>query len=276
MYNLASKILSLFLDPLALAILLLVCAFLVRKRQPTVFKITFAVSVGFLLLAGCPTVENWLTATLERQYPDVGVESCPPAQAIVVLGGAIHMPSMVHHASGITDSSDRLLMALRLYHAGKAPLVVLSGGNNPLSFEKLPEQSEAEIMRGLLVEWGIPVAAIEVEGGSINTRENALFSHRVLAGRGIRRIIIVTSAIHMPRAAASYRKVGFDVVTAPARGGEARYFAGCPGQTHSSTQVKQYTSGWACGSIVFVGGRSVALDEAELMPDRLSMACSRD
>jgi uncharacterized SAM-binding protein YcdF (DUF218 family) len=169
----------------------------------------------FLLLAGCPTVENWLTATLERQFPDIGSGSCPPAQVIVVLGGAIQMPSTVHHASGITNPSDRLLMALRLYHAGKAPLVILSEGNNPLSFERVSEQSEAEIMRRVLVEWGIPDAAIEVEGGSINTRENAVFRHRLLTGRGISRIILVTSAIHMPRAAAPYRKAGFDVVAAP-------------------------------------------------------------
>ena len=216
MYNLASKILSLFLDPLALAIILLVCAFLVRKRRPKVFQIAYVVTVMFLAVAACPTVEVWLTASLEGQYPDRGVDSYPSAQAIVVLGGAIRMPSTVHHGSAIIGSSDRLLMALRLYHAGKAPLVVLSGGNNPLSFENVPEQSESEIMRRLLVEWGIPDAAIEVEGSSINTHENAVFSHRLLAGRGIGRIILVTSAMHMPRAAAAYRKAGFDVVAAPA------------------------------------------------------------
>jgi len=216
MYNLASKILSLFLDPLALAIILLVCAFLVRKRRPKVFRITFVVMVMFLAVAACPTMEVWLTASLERQYPDRDVDSYPSAQAIVVLGGTIHMPSGVHHASAIIDSSDRLLMALRLYHAGKAPRVVLSGGNNPVFTEKVPEQSEAEVMRSLLEEWGIPDSAIQVEGGSINTHENALFSYRLLAGHGVRRIILVTSAMHMPRAAAAFRRAAFDVVAAPA------------------------------------------------------------
>ena len=216
MYNLAGKSLSLFLDPLALAIILLVSAFLVKKRRPNVFQITYVLTVMFLAVAACPTVEVWLTASLERQYPDRAIDSYPSAQAIVVLGGSIRMPSSAHHVSAIIDSSDRLLMALRLYHAGKAPLVVLSGGNNPLYFKKLPEQSEAEIMRRLLVEWGVPDTAIEVEGGSINTYENAVFSHRLLAGQGIRQIILVTSAIHMPRAAAAYREAGFDLVPAPA------------------------------------------------------------
>src|SRR5450755_4455759 len=99
MYNLASKILPLLLDPLVLAIVLLACSFLVRKRRPKVFHITFAVAVIQLLVAGCPTVESWLTGSLERQYPDAGADYYPSAQAIVVLGGTIHMPSMVHHAS---------------------------------------------------------------------------------------------------------------------------------------------------------------------------------
>ena len=53
----------------------------------------------------------------------------------------------------------------------------------------------------LLVEWGIPDSAIQVEGGSINTYENALFSHRLLAAHAIRRIFLVTSAMHLPQSA---------------------------------------------------------------------------
>ena len=126
------------------------------------------------------------------------------------------MPSGVHHSSAIINPSDRLLLALRLYRAGKAPLVVLSGGDNPLFSGGAPQQSETEVMRQLLMEWGIPDGAIQVEAGSINTRESALFSHRLLADRGVARIILVTSAIHMARATAVFRKAGFDVVAAPA------------------------------------------------------------
>ena len=107
MYNLASKTLPLFFDPFVLAIVLLVCSFLVRKQRPKVFQITYVVSVLFLLIAGCPTVEGWLTGSLEGQYPDAGADSYLSAQATVVLGGTIHMPSMVHHASGIKDGSWR-------------------------------------------------------------------------------------------------------------------------------------------------------------------------
>lgn len=259
MYNIASKILPLFLDPLAVLIVLLVSAFLIRKQRPKLFEVTFVVTVILLAIAACPAVEGWLTRSLESQYPDTGAESYPAAQAIVVLGGTIHIPSGIHHSSGIIGTSDRLLMALRLYHAGKAPLVIVSGGNNPLGGE-VPEQPEAQTMRLLLEEWGVPDAAIEVESGSINTRENAVYSHRLLAARSIGRIILVTSAFHMPRAAAAFRKVGFEVTAAPAdfRTGwresnsildwipEAGALAGSSGAMHEWLGVLTYRiRGWA-------------------------------
>jgi uncharacterized SAM-binding protein YcdF (DUF218 family) len=71
-------------------------------------------------------------------------------------------------------------------------------------------------MARLLEEWNTPSTAIQIEGGSINTHENATMSYRMLAPRGIRRILLVTSAMHMPRAAGAFRKAGFEVIAVPA------------------------------------------------------------
>lgn len=71
-------------------------------------------------------------------------------------------------------------------------------------------------MGQLLEEWDIPSAAIQIESGSINTHENAIRSYQILAPRGIRRILLVTSALHMPRAAGTFRKAGFEIIAVPA------------------------------------------------------------
>jgi uncharacterized SAM-binding protein YcdF (DUF218 family) len=215
MFNLASKVLFLFIDPPALILILLVWAWICRKRRPRVFLSTYASAILLLYLLACPATSAWLVGTLENQYRDNGVVDVPAAQAIVVLGGSLNMPSEAHRLVGITNSSDRILAALRLYRAGKAPLVVLSGGDSPL-LPKARNLHEADEMREILEEWGVPETAILVEGGSINTQENALFTRKLLEPRGIGRVILVTSAIHMPRAAATFRKVGFDVVPSPA------------------------------------------------------------
>jgi uncharacterized SAM-binding protein YcdF (DUF218 family) len=215
MFNLVSKVLFLFIDPPALILVLLIVAWMTRKRRPRLFQGIMTVAILLLYLLACPKTSQWLVSTLEGQYRDSGVVGVPGAQAIVVLGGSLKMPNGSHPLVGITNSSDRMLEALRLYRAGKAPIVVLSGGDNPL-LAKDRNLHEADEMRAILNEWGVPDSAILVENGSINTRENALFTYRLLEPRSIQRVILVTSAIHMPRAASTFRRAGFEVVPVPA------------------------------------------------------------
>jgi uncharacterized SAM-binding protein YcdF (DUF218 family) len=213
MFNLASKLLGPLCDPLILAILLAGCGLLTWKRRRLALRLLIA-SLALLLVFASTEVATTLAGSLESQYRDSGLD-VPPAQAIVVLGGAIQLPSGIHHATGLVDGSDRLLFAFRLYRAGKAPLVFCSGGNNPMGGE-YGKTAEAIWMARLLEEWDIPAAAIQVETSSIDTHQNAVLSYQSLAPRGIRRIILVTSAMHMPRAAGAFRKAGFDVAPAPA------------------------------------------------------------
>src|SRR5271165_5697826 len=124
------------------------------------------------------------------------------------------MPTTRHHLTGLIDPSDRLLAAFRLYRAGKAPLVFCTGGRNPLG--GIGRTPEALRMARLLEEWNIPSTAIQIEGGSINTHDNAVLSYQMLAPRGVRRILLVTSAMHMHRAAGAFRKAGFEVIAVPA------------------------------------------------------------
>jgi uncharacterized SAM-binding protein YcdF (DUF218 family) len=215
MFNLASKILFLFVDPPALIFLLLICAWMSRKRLSKVSLSLYAAAVLLLFVLGCPTTSQWLVRSLEHQYPDKGVSVERNAQAIIVLGGSLNLPSDAHPFVGLSNSADRIQEGLRLYRAGKAPLIVLSGGDSPLNTRIRPLH-EGGYMRSLLEEWGAPKSAIIVEDASINTRENATFTHKMLAARGVDHIILVTSALHMPRAVATFRKVGFDVVAAPA------------------------------------------------------------
>jgi uncharacterized SAM-binding protein YcdF (DUF218 family) len=214
MFNLASKVLFLFIDPPALILILLVIAWIARRRFTRIFPGTLAATLLLFYLLACPKASEWLVSTLEDQYRDNGIANAPAAPAIVVLGGALNMPSGSHSLAEITSSSDRLLEALRLYRVGKAPLIVASSGDNPL-LSKAGNMHNAEAMRSILEEWGAPSSAILVEDASINTRENALFTRSLLEQRGIGRVLLVTSAIHMPRAASAFRKVGFDVFPVP-------------------------------------------------------------
>ncbi len=94
---------------------------------------------------------------------------------------------------------ERIRYAARLAKASGLP-VLTSGG---LHYGTPP--SEARIMaQSLLDDYGVPVRW--EEGRSRTTWENARFSAEMLREAGIRRVILVTSAIHMPRSIWSFEK----------------------------------------------------------------------
>src|ERR1019366_7836195 len=75
--------------------------------------------------------------------------------------------------------------------------------------ERLPRLSSE------LVEWGVPRTAILVDARSRTTRENAVETERILTARGARSLLLVTSALHMPRAVAAFRKTRLSVIPSP-------------------------------------------------------------
>lgn len=200
--------------PLGLSILLLLAAILFARR-PRAVRLFGLAALALLLVFASPSVADALMRSLEDVYPDVGIEAAPKAEALVVLGGAVHIPNSIHTRSAISEPSDRVLRAARLYRAGKAPLVLCSGGNNPV-ISRPGRPPEARVIARLLEEWGVPAEAILVEDRSVNTRENALFSFAILSSKNVRHILLITSATHMPRALSTFKKVGFEVIPAPA------------------------------------------------------------
>ena len=130
----------------------------------------------------------------------------------MLLAGGTQPISKYRVYPGLGSTSDRVWHAARLYHAGKAPLIIVSGGN---TWNKPDMQSGADAMRTLLEALGVPNTAILVEESSRTTHENAVFTAKLAAERGIKRVLLVTAAWHMPRAAATFRRVGLEMVPVP-------------------------------------------------------------
>ena len=159
-----------------------------------------------LWLGGSRWVAVSLVHSLESQYS--GAADPASAPAVVVLGGGTLPATPPRTAVELGGAGDRLLEAARLYRAGKAPRIVVSGGRIGWSRTHSPESTDmAEVLEFL----GVPRAAILQEPRSRNTYENAIETRRLLAAEGIDRVLLVTSALHMPRAVALFRGAGFDV-----------------------------------------------------------------
>ncbi len=208
MFLLLSKLLPILVYPLSLAGILLALALLLRKKKWRTRVL--ALSLAILWLGGNRWVSAALVKSLEWQY--LPPSPLPPAEAIVILGGGTAPAQFPRPMVEVEDAGDRVLYGAMLYRQGAAPLVVVTGGKLPWT---ATESNGARNMTALLTFLGVPQEAILLEERSANTYQNAVFTRQVLEPLGIRRILLVTSAMHMPRSVMLFEKQGFEVIPAP-------------------------------------------------------------
>lgn len=171
---------------------------------------TVATLSGALLLwaSATPFVGEWAAGSLERQYPARSLADTPQADVAIVLGGGIRPAARPRQVPDLGDAGDRVVHAARLFRAGKVRRVLITGGNIPW----LPgTEPEALMIRDHLIEFGVPADAIAVASQSRNTYENALEIRQLMDAAPFATALLVTSAIHMPRAMATFRKAGLPV-----------------------------------------------------------------
>lgn len=194
---LANKLLPYLVFPLTWTLVLMLLGVVAMIRRRTVIAVLCLGTAWLLLWASSlPVVGQSLLRTLERQTLPMALDTLPEADAIVLLGGAAHAPLPPRRTSEWGDGVDRVLMAARLYRAGKAPLIVVSGGQ---VFPMPGYRSEADYHVELLMSLGVPESAIWLEGESRNTADNARMVERLVLDAQGDRVLLVTSAFHMPR-----------------------------------------------------------------------------
>lgn len=210
MFVFLSKFLPQFVYPAGLASLLLVLALVLRTR-PRLRNGLLIACLALLWIGGNHWVDLWLTRSLEWRY--LPPADLPHAAAIVVLGGGTDPAVFPRPAVEVNGAGDRVIYAARLYKQGAAPHLLLSGGY--ITWAENRPSTPAQEMADLLKLMDVPDSALWLQNRSQNTYEDALYSSQMLKEKGIRRAVLVTSASHMPRAAALFRAQGIDVIPAP-------------------------------------------------------------
>ena len=207
---LLDKVIIAVISPLGTALCLLLVALLLRVfGRKALSAVAVLASFLWLLVFSLPVVGTGLFRHLEAEYPAVAAADLPRADAVVVLGGGMSGSGMPQQPVNMGSAADRVWFAAQLYHGGRAPVVLASGGAAPGA---MPESTA---MAMVLADFGVPAAAIVEEAGSRNTRGNAAFSGALLRDMGAKKILLVTSAFHMARAAQHFAAEGFEVVPAP-------------------------------------------------------------
>ncbi|MDA3951514.1 MAG: YdcF family protein [Spirochaeta sp.] len=178
---------------------------------------------ALLYLVSTPAVSRVLLGSLERRVAPP-TEIPPDVDAVVVLGGGVvadapseallqrlsPAPEAPRQTAALSpEAESRLIYGLRLARSLDLPIVVTGG--RVLSAESVPP--EASVARHLLRDLGFPDERILVESASRTTAENAGNTREMF---GFSRVIVVTSAYHMPRSIFAFESVGVAAVPAPA------------------------------------------------------------
>lgn len=199
------KILPVFFLPVGFILVLLAVAGFTKKR-------------GALFLAGClllffslPLTSSLLVRAAENFAVRVPVSEIQPADAIVVLSGML-MSAPLAGGGSVTEwiDPDRFFAGIELFKAEKAPLLVFTGGKLPWLPAPPPEGQVFKEFAGRL---GVPVDRVVVTTDVQNTEDEAREIRARLGGQ--KTIILVTSAVHMPRARLLFDAFGFSVVPFP-------------------------------------------------------------
>jgi uncharacterized SAM-binding protein YcdF (DUF218 family) len=207
-----SKFLPLLIYPLGLAILLLVLSLFLTGKRPRLGRGLVIAAVVVLWLGSNHWISMALSRGLEWQY--FPPSPAPKVDAIVVLGGATSPMQYPRPLVEISGAGDRMLYAADLFKKGAAPYILLSGGN--IEWMRDKKSTPASEMAQVLDMLGIPLDSVWLQDKSRNTHEDAVYSALILKEKGATRILLVTSALHMPRSVALFKKQGLEVIPAPA------------------------------------------------------------
>lgn len=212
------KIVSQFFYPVGLCLVILIlglfCLWATRRQR--LGKVLATLGTVLLLLCSSSLISSGLLAPLERRYPALlhpetiswGPESSTSPKWIVVLGaGHVSDPRLPTNSQISATALVRMVEGVRLHKAVPGSKLLVSGG---AVFDPVPE---AEVMARIAELLGVKPQDIRLESDARDTAEEAAIIAKMI---GKEKFILVTSAAHMPRSMALFRKRGLQPIPAPA------------------------------------------------------------
>lgn len=174
-----------------------------QRLQKTAAALAVMTFIFYLLSTS--VVAGNLMADLESVHEQ---PANPSGDVIIMLGGGAtsDTPSLGDKGNLTSNPSARLLLTCELYNRLHVP-IILSGG-------QVYEDSgkEAVIGKRELMRLGVPEDMIIIEANSLTTGQNAKFTAEILAEKGFKSPVLVTSAFHMERSVLNFQKIGVEVV----------------------------------------------------------------
>ena len=198
------KILPLIFSPLMLVIGLIVLGIIFNLRK---FSL---VGIIVLILSSLPIISNKFIAYLEKDYQPIEIADVENVDAIVVLSGMIRVIGDEENLKyEFTDSVDRFFAGLDLFNNNKSPILILTRGKMPWSLGI----AEGEYLKELAIKYGVSEENIILTDEVQNTDQEAKAIKKILTENA--KIILVTSAFHMPRAEKVFKAANINPIPFP-------------------------------------------------------------
>lgn len=185
------------IPPGIIIILLILSGILLRKRL-RLFVFLLAIAIYSISIE---PAKDLFMIPLEDAYRVPSIENIKTCDAYVVLGGGINenAPDLSGEGQLSNDSLPRVVEAYRLYIRHKRPIII-SGGR------VYGKKAEAEIAKRFLMSVGVDETYIITEDKSRDTKENAIFVKGIAEKKGIKKVVLITSAFHMKRSVGLFKK----------------------------------------------------------------------
>ena len=198
------KILPLIFSPLMLVIGLIILGIIFNIRKFTL------IGIIILIFSSLPIISNKFIAYLEKDYKPIEISEIESVDAIVVLSGMIRVIGDKENLKyEFNDHVDRFFAGLDLFNNNNAPILILTRGKMPWSVGI----AEGEYLKELAIKFGISEENIILTEEVQNTDQEAKAIKKILTEDA--RIILVTSAFHMPRAEKVFKAANINLIPFP-------------------------------------------------------------
>tara|TARA_B110000503_G_scaffold133608_1_gene211404 strand:+ start:76 stop:828 length:753 start_codon:yes stop_codon:yes gene_type:complete len=197
MFFILSKVLFFLLQPLVWVVVVLVLS-LISKAEKRRKRYRIGALV-ILLFFSNPFIFNEVSRVWENQTPIF--QSTDKYDVAIVLGGISNYDNY-HHQTAFHGNSERLMNVLPLYFNGQVKKILFAGGAGRLDKQNV----EAVHIEKYLMSLGVKQKDILLDTNSRNTYENAKYAVELVNENN--RLLLSTSAAHMPRSLACFKKLG--------------------------------------------------------------------
>ena len=210
MFYILSKTVDVLLMPLTLAFIAFIYAMFTKNRARG--RKVSMMALVWLYLVSNPIRVNELLKYWEPKPLD---RDSKYEVAVVLTGGIIKSYHRPTKYIWFGKSGDRALQAFELYKRGRIKKIIISGGEGSLRGSKV-NNAENEGIRQYLIDSGVAAADIIQDSLSLNTRQNAVNTAKILKNQfKTNQCVVITSAFHMPRSVGCFNKEGITVVPWP-------------------------------------------------------------